>query len=99
MNSFELLRVLIDELESYEEKAKDKNDLSIEEFIASISPEANLDHLKNNFVNRATTRPGEVDLQIENNIERVIAQHLLFMYRRSEEHTSELQSRENLVCR
>lgn len=81
MNSFELLRVLINELESYEEKAEDKNDLSIEEFIASISPEANLDHLKNNFVNRATTRPEEVGHQIENNIERVIAQHLLFMYR------------------
>lgn len=81
MNSFELLRVLINELESYEEKAKDKNDLSLDEFIISLAPRVDLEILKNNFVKRATTRSGVDDQRIENNIERVIAQHILFLYR------------------
>lgn len=81
MDSFELLKVLMKELETYQEKAKDKNALSLDEFIISLSPKMNLDSLKNSFVINATVKPEENSQRVENNIERVIAQHILFMYR------------------
>ena len=81
MNSFQLLKIVMQELETYEEKAKDKNELSLEEFILSLSSMLDLDSLKNSFVDNATIEPVEDNQSIENNIERVITQHILFMYR------------------
>lgn len=80
MNSLQLLKVLIQELERYEEQSADKNDLTLNDFVASISPKADLEQLKNNFVHQASIHsPSTEDIQI--NIERVIAQHVLFLYR------------------
>lgn len=81
MNSFQLLKVLMKELETYQEKAKDKNALSLDEFILSLTPNIDLDSLKNNFVKSATLKQEENHQRVENNIERVISQHILFMYR------------------
>lgn len=69
------------ELENYQDNARDKNALSLDEFVLSLSSKVDLNSLKNSFVIRATIKPEENSQKIENNIERVIAQHLLFMYR------------------
>lgn len=81
MNSFELLKVLMKELETYQEKAKDKNALSLDEFIISLSPKMDLNSLKNSSIINATVKPEENKQRTENNIERVIAQHILIIYR------------------
>lgn len=69
------------ELEIYEDKAKDKDALSFDDFIIFLSPKMDLNSLKNSFVKSATVRSEENNQRIEINIERVIAQHILFMYR------------------
>lgn len=81
MNSFELLKALMKELETYQDKVNDKNALSLDDFILFLTPNVGLDSLKNSFIKNSTFNPEESDQSVENNIERVIAQHIIFMYR------------------
>lgn len=81
MNSFELLKILVDELDAYEKKARDKNALSLEEFLRTLSPEVDLESLKNTMVQRSTIEPELTEGKIELNIERVISQHIVFLNR------------------
>lgn len=81
MTSFELLKVVMRELEAYQEKSNDQEALSLDEFVLHLSPQTDLNSLKNSFVKKATVKPEENGQRVENNIERVIAQHILIMYR------------------
>mgnify|MGYP000865790247 CR=1 FL=1 len=81
MNSLELLKVLIDKLEHYENSVPDKENLSLESYIQSFQSELTPDDYKNSLVGDYQIPKEERNDHIENNIERVIAQHLLFLNR------------------
>lgn len=82
MNSFEILKVLLTKLEAYEQQSTSKDNLSLEEFYDFIKPNDTLiDDVKNNML---TDKPYQGDnhpLHIENNVDRIISQHILFLYR------------------
>lgn len=83
MDSLKLLKVLIQKLEEYEREEQDKSSLSLEGFCNSVRTELDLESVKNNYIEPQD--PNGLKYKntpfIENNIERVIAQHLLFLYR------------------
>lgn len=81
MNSLELLRVLLDKVQEYEESVGDKNALSLEGFMGSVRGEVNLEDMKNSLI--GTTNPDILQSphHRQNNLERVIAQHLMLLYR------------------
>lgn len=79
MNSIELLKVLIERLEEYEDHAEDKDALSLTGFIQKVNGATDLNELSNSWIDN-TMLNGTPNF-IENNIERVIAQHLLLLYR------------------
>ena len=81
MNSLELLKALIDKLSHYEAQAEDKNALSIEGFAASLNPANDLELLKNSIIGKTNPEILKSPHHIANNIERVIAQHILLLYR------------------
>lgn len=81
MNSIGLLKIIIEKLEQYEQYADDKENLSLNAFFKFVSPQADLESLKNTFVAQKSFPVGDRASFIENNIERVIAQHILFLYR------------------
>lgn len=81
MNSLELLKALIDKLSHYEEHAEDKNALSLEGFAASLNPASDLEALKNSIIGKTNPEILKSPHHIANNIERVIAQHILLLYR------------------
>ncbi len=81
MNSLELLKALIDKLSQYEAHAEDKNALSLEGFAASLSPANDLELLKNSIIGKTNPEILKSPHHIANNIERVIAQHILLLYR------------------
>lgn len=81
MNSLELLKVLIDKLQRYENSVPDKTNLSLEAYIQSFQSELTPDDYKNSLVGDYQIPERERSLHIENNIERVITQHLLFLNR------------------
>lgn len=81
MNSLELLKELIDKLGNYEQNASDKEALNIEGFVASLNPANDLDNLKNSIIGKTNPNILKSPHHIENNIERVIAQHLLLLNR------------------
>lgn len=81
MNSLELLKVLLDKLSHYERNAEDKNALSIEEFTASLRPTHDLEQLKNSIIGNTNPEILKNPHHIPNNIERVISQHILLLYR------------------
>jgi len=81
MNSLELLKELIDKLSYYEQDAEDKEALSLEGFAASLSPSNDLDTLKNSIIGKTNPEILKSPHHIANNIERVIAQHILLLYR------------------
>ncbi len=81
MNSLELLKQLIDKLSHYEQDAEDKESLSIEGFAASLNPTNDLEELKNSIIGKTNPEIIKSPHHIANNIERVIAQHILLLYR------------------
>lgn len=81
MNSLELLKQLIDKLSHYEQDAEDKESLSIEGFAASLNPTNDLEQLKNSIIGKTNPEIIKSPHHIANNIERVIAQHILLLYR------------------
>lgn len=81
MNSLELLKELIEKLSQYEQIAGDKDALSMDGFVASLNPASDLNTLKNSIIGKTNPEILKSPHHIENNIERVIAQHLLLLYR------------------
>lgn len=81
MNVFELLSALIEKLEDYESSQTDKDALSVEGFIRSIQQGPDLESLKNTVIGPSNPALRNHPHHIENNIERVIAQHLLVLNR------------------
>jgi DNA-binding MarR family transcriptional regulator len=79
MDSVELLKVLVKKLEAYEAGTEDKNNLSLKGFIQSVYPVQDIESLRNTFISNSEIVYNEQF--VDNNIERIIAQHLLFMYR------------------
>ncbi|MBC9811438.1 winged helix-turn-helix transcriptional regulator [Crocinitomicaceae bacterium CZZ-1] len=81
MNSLELVKVLIEKLEQYEGGEADKDNLSLEGYIQSLGPAIQPEAYKNSLVGTYEKPEAERSFHIENNIERVISQHVLFLYR------------------
>lgn len=81
MNSIGILKIIIEKLQQYEQYADDKEDLSLNAFLKFVSPQADLESLKNTFVAQKSFSVGDEARFIENNVDRVIAQHILFLYR------------------
>lgn len=79
MNSLELLKVLIDKLETYESLSGDKESLSLAGFKATLQLDIDLEDLKNTFIEKKE-KIDHISVS-ENDIERVIAQQVLFLYR------------------
>ncbi len=81
MTSVQLLRVLLEKLEAYESTVPDKGALTLEGMVASIENKSGLPELRNSFI---SADPGPFigeGKTYPDNIERVIAQHFLFLYR------------------
>ena len=83
MTSIELLKVLIQKLEDYEIAEQDKTNLSLAGFCYSVRTELDLESVKNTFIEQEDPNNSKYKNApfVENNIERVISQHLLFLYR------------------
>lgn len=82
MNSIDLLKVLIQKLEEYENEEQDKSNLTLAGFCSSVNSNLELKSIENNYVKQRKNKvTNQKDQFVENNIERVIAQHLLFLYR------------------
>lgn len=81
MTSVQLLKVLLEKLEAYEASVTDKDALTLDGMVASLADQSGLTELRNSFI---STEPGPFigeGQTYPDNIERVIAQHFLFLYR------------------
>lgn len=81
MTSVQLLKVLLEKLEAYEASVTDRDALTLEGMVASLADPSDLNGLRNSFI---SAEPGPFKGEgttYPENIERVIAQHFLFLYR------------------
>lgn len=81
MTSLQLLRVLLDKLDAYESVMPDKEALTLEGMMAFIEEKPGLPELRNRFISADRGPYIEEGKTYPDNIERVIAQHFLFLYR------------------
>lgn len=81
MDRFELTRLLIEKVEEYASTQEDKNSLSIESYVTFLQSKKSIEEYKNSFLKIKEYVTSEMQHHIPNNIERVISQHLLFLYR------------------
>lgn len=81
MNSIQVLKELIEKLEAYELNAMDKNALSVEGFMEFLHSPADLGALRSALIDSPKPEMLNNPHRIENNIERVIAQHLILLNR------------------
>lgn len=81
MNSLELIKSLVNKVIEYERQSINKQDLNINEFAEFIKDNKDISSLKNSLVTTGNYKEDEKVHMKENNIERVISQHLLFLYR------------------
>ncbi|MCH5715134.1 MarR family winged helix-turn-helix transcriptional regulator [Niabella hibiscisoli] len=81
MNSIQLLKVLLEKLEAYESTVADKEALTLAGMIDSINEKQDLTELKNSFISAESGPFITEGKTYPDNIERVIAQHFLFLYR------------------
>lgn len=81
MNSIQILKILIEKLERYEDYSDDKNNLSIDGFLSYLTPGEDLTVLQSTLIGKSNPEMLNNPHRIENNIERVIAQHLILLNR------------------
>ncbi|MGN7784792.1 MarR family winged helix-turn-helix transcriptional regulator [Niabella sp. 22666] len=81
MTSVQLLKVLLEKLETYEASVPDKEALTLEGMVASMGVKSGLPELRNSFISADRGPFIEEGKTYPDNIERVIAQHFLFLYR------------------
>lgn len=81
MNSLALLRELLEKLQQYEDSVVDKEALSMDGFMRSMSGVSDLEGMKNSLIGKTNPDILHSPHHRENNLERVIAQHLLVLYR------------------
>lgn len=77
MNSLALLKILVNQLEIYEAVESDKENLSLDKFIASMQQSVSLESFQNNLIDNTPKNPQSRALSIE----RIIAQHFLILFR------------------
>ncbi|HLU88092.1 MAG TPA: helix-turn-helix domain-containing protein [Taishania sp.] len=81
MDRFELTQLLIQKVDEYAKGKEDGSNLSLEDFILHLKSERPLDSYKNTLlVEHAYPEEQRVHHR-PNNIERIISQHLLILYR------------------
>ena len=81
MNSLELIKQLVSKVIEFEKQSVSKDELTMNDFANFIQEEPQLPELKNSLVTSTEYPLDERTYVKENNIERVISQHLLFLYR------------------
>jgi len=81
MDRFELIRLLMDKIDDYSERQSDPSNLNLDDFILHIKSEKSIDAYKNTFLQTNAYPASEKAHHKPNNLERVISQHLLFLYR------------------